>query len=226
MAVFNSRDQFMSEGGLRAAAGLDLGQHECSICLDAGSAETWDQLKVISKDLVQLPCMHIFCRECISQWLSCKTTCPYCRSTLFDVHDAQSNYSRISAGWDLVDIVEVRWEDADDDDLESIDFQNQRGYWEDMFPANVDNCTDVAIWSDSSANLSVDVFSSSSRSTQAVVPPSALFSQEHIDAFSEEEWEDAMAMSDSSMMALMDYHEQWMNELAVSAKSLSRICGC
>jgi hypothetical protein len=45
MAVFNSRDQFMSEGGLRAAAGLDLGQHECSICLDAGSAETWDQLE-------------------------------------------------------------------------------------------------------------------------------------------------------------------------------------
>jgi hypothetical protein len=35
-----------------------------------------------------------------------------------------------------------------------------------------------------------------------------------------------MAMSDSSMMALIDYHEQWMNELAVSPKSLSRICGC
>jgi hypothetical protein len=54
---------------------------DCSICLtDLDSP-------------VQLPCQHIFCKSCITEWLtqSAKNSCAMCRKTLFTVDEAASN---------------------------------------------------------------------------------------------------------------------------------------
>ena len=50
--------------------------NECGICQESFSAPT------------QLPCQHLFCRECIFTWLkpnNGQNTCPYCRTVLFGI---------------------------------------------------------------------------------------------------------------------------------------------
>jgi len=44
---------------------------ECYICLE---------VYCLDDKIVQLPCKHIFCRECIFKWLKENVTCPLCRN--------------------------------------------------------------------------------------------------------------------------------------------------
>lgn len=52
--------------------GDELGN--CAICLDDMSA---------SKDLIDMPCHHIFHDSCIFRWLENHTTCPMCRRVVY-----------------------------------------------------------------------------------------------------------------------------------------------
>lgn len=47
---------------------LELPEKECSICQDE------------FKEPIRLPCNHIYCEQCISEWLDQETTCPMCRA--------------------------------------------------------------------------------------------------------------------------------------------------
>ena len=42
----------------------------CQICIEIYNA---------GDSIVQLPCRHIFCKNCIFTWLKAKVTCPSCR---------------------------------------------------------------------------------------------------------------------------------------------------
>lgn len=46
----------------------EIESEECSICKDS------------FKNPISLPCDHIFCDECISEWFEKENTCPLCRS--------------------------------------------------------------------------------------------------------------------------------------------------
>ena len=45
-------------------------EKDCSICLTKFQ---------INEEIRRLPCLHIFHKKCIDQWLSNKRNCPYCR---------------------------------------------------------------------------------------------------------------------------------------------------
>ena len=61
----------------------------CAICLS--------DLRNAFADLKALPCMHIFCRECIQEWVSRGTpTCPICRLNIKNV-DFRSDLSQAEA---------------------------------------------------------------------------------------------------------------------------------
>ncbi|KAJ9460935.1 putative E3 ubiquitin-protein ligase RHC1A [Diplonema papillatum] len=52
------------------------GNESCSICQDAFS---------VGEAAMQLPCGHIYCTACITEWLSRRRTCPMCREEIVDV---------------------------------------------------------------------------------------------------------------------------------------------
>ena len=86
-----TRTQFLS--GLTAMSKLpEESVAECSICLEALDAP------------VQLPCQHMYCKHCITEWLSrrSRSTCPTCRRTLFDVN---GDVDRSPLGTDRLQIV-------------------------------------------------------------------------------------------------------------------------
>ena len=58
----------------------------CHICMETFTALPQEQL------LLQLPCMHEYCRECIGQWLRDHPTCPVCRWTFPEEHTRLLHY--------------------------------------------------------------------------------------------------------------------------------------
>ena len=86
-----TRSQFLSE--LTTLSKLPEGAvGECSICLEGLDAP------------VELPCQHLYCKHCITEWLSrrSRATCPTCRRTLFDV---SGDVDRSPLGTDRLQIV-------------------------------------------------------------------------------------------------------------------------
>lgn len=49
---------------------MEMDEKECAICQDE------------LHDPVKLPCNHVFCDVCISEWLDENKTCPICRVTI------------------------------------------------------------------------------------------------------------------------------------------------
>ena len=60
---------------------LPSGEHSCSICQEDYSRE---------HKPVRLPCLHVFCRVCISAWLREHSTCPVCRT---DILSSETEYT-------------------------------------------------------------------------------------------------------------------------------------
>jgi len=48
----------------------ELGENTCSICQDE------------MQQPITLPCNHLFCEECVSEWFEREKTCPICRSVV------------------------------------------------------------------------------------------------------------------------------------------------
>ncbi|CZT18196.1 uncharacterized protein RCC_04036 [Ramularia collo-cygni] len=68
-----SRTEFLATGLAPVTNTSDIPAEGCSICTDP------------FKEPVALPCKHIFCKECIVEWLSLpvRNTCPFCREECF-----------------------------------------------------------------------------------------------------------------------------------------------
>jgi hypothetical protein len=47
----------------------------CPICVE----------RIVDDTYLRLGCHHIFHLECISRWLGCKTECPVCRRTCYEL---------------------------------------------------------------------------------------------------------------------------------------------
>jgi len=64
----------------RKPSGVDIPTtNECSICLEQCDEEIHDK--------ILLRCNHMFHRDCLVPWLECSMSCPYCRASVFTLHD-------------------------------------------------------------------------------------------------------------------------------------------
>lgn len=61
---------------------LDFSNQECAICLDE---------QHMSGKATKLPCGHLFCRGCITDWLTKNCSCPTCR---FELPTGDADYER------------------------------------------------------------------------------------------------------------------------------------
>eukprot|EP00667_Euglena_gracilis_P018008 EG_transcript_19053 len=55
----------------------------CMVCLEAFR---------VGQAALQLPCSHMFCPECITEWLRRHRTCPMCREEVMDVEAPEYSY--------------------------------------------------------------------------------------------------------------------------------------
>ena len=69
-------------------------EQNCPICLDPFQE---------SDCPIQLPCKHIFGRDCLNSWLSTHNTCPQCRRVVFD-ESAEAEFNDAEA--ELNDMIE------------------------------------------------------------------------------------------------------------------------
>merc|ERR1719359_1837159 len=60
----------------------DSSNAECPICL---------QTQVLGGEATKLPCGHLFCRSCVTQWLQNRCTCPVCR---YELETSSEPYER------------------------------------------------------------------------------------------------------------------------------------
>ncbi|XP_057349850.1 E3 ubiquitin-protein ligase Arkadia-like [Manis pentadactyla] len=70
---YKKRDQPRQQAG--EAPTQEATEEQCTICLC-----TLEE----GEDVRRLPCMHIFHRVCIDQWLATTTRCPLCRGDIED----------------------------------------------------------------------------------------------------------------------------------------------
>jgi len=61
---------------------------QCSVC--------WDDFK-LDETVIQLPCEHIFHKDCITPWLELHATCPVCRKPLNEAAEAHSRQAETEA---------------------------------------------------------------------------------------------------------------------------------
>ena len=79
------RSSTMAKRFLQQLPKIPLGElpadSSCMICLNAYGAQSAEN--VIIESPVRLPCTHHVGLECITLWLSAKSSCPYCRKDFF-----------------------------------------------------------------------------------------------------------------------------------------------
>lgn len=77
---------------------------DCSICL-------FEKMKIV------LPCMHAFCENCITDWLSKQKQCPMCRSSIHDGLNMLSGRKSVNNN-SFFELIDIEGEDNVLPDLE------------------------------------------------------------------------------------------------------------
>ena len=111
----------VKKGGRRKTRKKRGGTNHCSICLKDEEIEDDD-------DHIRLSCGHIFCRNCIADWLDNNDTCPNCRGVVNEddldrIYDSDNevivcyNIANCQRSYDgsTQDALEVGWYGGEDD---------------------------------------------------------------------------------------------------------------
>jgi len=67
---------------LSGAVLREMKEARCAVCLEYFK---------IGTEVIELPCTHIFCPQCVTSWLELHRTCPVCRTEVVNVKTATSN---------------------------------------------------------------------------------------------------------------------------------------
>jgi len=96
-------------------------KEECSICMESYK---------LNELVYELPCVHIYHKECIKKWLKSNNTCPICR---YELPTNDKEPDRSDPMTDLTDNDDIYWHDDDEQQNDVIDVDNYNSSYNTSF---------------------------------------------------------------------------------------------